>query len=82
MSIALTHEQVGVLAQVEFAAHMLKAASKGTAHAGANTLTAAYISAAKTLEAAHAAFIAESQRAVSIAGPADIQAVLHDSVKP
>jgi hypothetical protein len=81
MSVALTSEQLGVLSQIELCAHMLKAVSKATAHAGANILTGALITAAKTIEAAHGEYIAETQRAVSIAGPSDIQAVLHDKVK-
>lgn len=77
MNIALTPHQVAALAQVEMCIGILRMASRATP----GGLSGACVVAAKTLEKAHEEFMAESQRTVSIAAPADV-AALTGVVKP
>lgn len=68
MTLALTPAQVGALAQVELCIAMLQTVARATP----GGLSGACIVAAKTLEKAHEEFVAETQRTVSIAAPADV----------
>lgn len=81
VKIQLTGQQMAALAQLELCIHTLGGAANGCSGLNAQALAAALVVCVKTLEKAHEEFVQASQRTVSIAAPADIQAVLHDGVK-
>ena len=71
--VAMTPQQVAILAQAELCIHTLIGAAGAAAAANQVRLHAAFASCAHALQKAHEETVIDSQRTVSIAAPADVK---------